>query len=191
MANRTKTKRPYHHGDLRNALIDAAATIVEMRGLHELSLRAAARRAGVSQTAPYRHFEDKEALIAAVAADGFLILAEDLEEALRDAPKLKRAPQIALGRAYLRFAREHPARFHLMFGYDIADPNRYDVIRDAREQLFGVIGRGRKEDDALALWGLAHGVAALSLAQAIDFPEEDFEAEERAQEILQPLLTKT
>ena len=65
-----KRDGPYHHGDLRNALIDAAAAIVEVRGLEELSLRGAARRAGVSQTAPYRHFADKEALIAAVAADG-------------------------------------------------------------------------------------------------------------------------
>src|ERR1700674_5400381 len=96
----------YHHGDLPAALLRAAGKTLEKHGPAGLSLRAAARRAGVSHNAPYRHFPGREALLAALAAEGFAMLAE----------RLRGQPGRAMGEAYVRFALEHPQRFRLMFG---------------------------------------------------------------------------
>ncbi len=112
---RKRARRPYHHGNLRNALIDAAAAVVDLHGLSALTLREVARRAGVSHNAPYRHFEDRAGLIAAVAADGFHMLIEDLTLA-SGMPEKERAA--ALARAYVRFAEDNPGRFALMFGQE-------------------------------------------------------------------------
>src|SRR2546423_10801996 len=96
----------YHHGDLPAALLRAAGRVLEQKGIGALSLRDAARRAGVSHNAPYRHFADREALLGALAAEGFALLAKRLRG--------QRGPE--LGMAYVRFALEHPQRFRLMFG---------------------------------------------------------------------------
>ena len=178
-----KRSGPYHHGDLRNALIDAAATIVELRGLGELSLRAAARRAGVSQTAPYRHFKDKEALIAAVAADGFLMLAEDLEAAAAQSSDL-----VLIGKSYVRFALEHPARFQLMFGRDISDRAAHDVLADAEEQLRALFSRLSPKGQSEALWAAFHGFADLSVAGLLDLEEGNLQSEERLDQVLEVVL---
>src|SRR5690349_9700618 len=95
----------YHHGNLRPALLRAAGKMLEKQGPAGVSLREASRRAGVSHAAPYRHFADREALLAELAAEGFEMLAEALRgHAGRD-----------MGEAYVRFALEHPQRFRLMF----------------------------------------------------------------------------
>src|ERR671910_1744533 len=96
----------YHHGDLRAAVLAAASKMIEKEGLAALSVREAARRAGVSHNAPYRHFPDREALLAALAEEGFSLLGESLEN--RSGREL--------GEAYVRFALAHPQRFRLMFG---------------------------------------------------------------------------
>src|SRR5258708_321301 len=96
----------YHHGDLPAALLKAAGKALEQKGIASLSLRDAARRAGVSHNAPYRHFPHREALLAALAAEGFALLAERLRG--RQGPEL--------GVAYVQFALQHPQRFRLMFG---------------------------------------------------------------------------
>src|SRR5690349_3579164 len=96
----------YHHGDLRPALLKAAGRVLEKEGPAALSLRELARRAGVSHNAPYRHFADREALLAALAADGFRMLGEVLGV----------ASSRHRGEAYVRFALEHPQLFRLMFG---------------------------------------------------------------------------
>ena len=100
-------KTTYHHGRLRRALIEAAGTLVDIRGLEAVSLRAAAKRAGVSEAAPYRHFANGAALRAAVAAEGFGILQADLDLAFDDEGRAA---------AYLTFARDYPGRYRLMFG---------------------------------------------------------------------------
>src|SRR6185503_4928665 len=96
----------YHHGDLPAALLLAAGKALEKQGLEALSLREAARRAKVSHNAPYRHFRDREALLAALAAEGFRMLTE----------RLRAAEARAVGLAYVAFELEHPQRFRLMFG---------------------------------------------------------------------------
>src|SRR6201997_2674796 len=106
-------KAPYHHGDLRSALVRAAMELLEEGGEAELSLRAVARRAGVSPAAPYRHYADREALVSAVAAVGYRELAERLGAA-HPAPSTR--DQLAdVAVAYVRFALDRPALFRIMF----------------------------------------------------------------------------
>src|SRR5262247_2786085 len=97
----------YHHGDLRAAILEAAARMVEREGLAGLSVREAARRAGVSHNAPYRHFIDRDALLEALAAKGF--------DELMDALKERSGRDLA--HAYVRFALEHEQLFRLMFAH--------------------------------------------------------------------------
>lgn len=100
-------KTRYHHGDLRQALLDAAMTLIDIRGRDALTLREAARRAGVSEAAPYRHFANLDELLGAVALEGFEMLIGDLETAGRAR---------AVRAAYLAFAVDFPGRYQLMFG---------------------------------------------------------------------------
>src|SRR5262245_1682880 len=100
------TSASYHHGDLRQAVLQTAGEIIEKEGLEALSLREVARRAGVSHSAPYRHFPDRERLLAALVEEGFSMLAEALEK----------RPRREMGEAYVEFALAHPERFRLMFG---------------------------------------------------------------------------
>src|SRR5438046_5208157 len=110
----------YHHGDLPAALLRAAGRTLERRGLAALSLREAARRAGVSHNAPYRHFPDREALLAALAAEGFAMLGE----------RLRGKPGREMGAAYVSFALEQPQRFRLMFRC-VLTPAQYPQLSSA------------------------------------------------------------
>jgi AcrR family transcriptional regulator len=148
----------YHHGDLRSAVLAAAAKMIEKEGLPGLSVRAAARRAGVSHNAPYRHFPDRDALLAALAAEGFKQLAEALEgKTGRD-----------LGEAYVRFALERPQRFRLMFSGQLSR-EKYPELREqaqaAHDRLQAAFaGMGTEVNfAAAAAWSLVHGLAQLIL----------------------------
>lgn len=166
------SERAYHHGDLPAALIAAARALLAEDGTEALSLRAVARRAGVSAMAPYRHFPDKEALLAAVAADGFRDFAATLEAADR-----RVAPDRALleqGVAYVRFACEQPALFRLMFG-----PPRqalHSGLRHDQAQSFGVLAArvaaetepSLRQSRTLACWSVVHGLASLIIDGQID-----------------------
>ena len=162
----TSRARPgYHHGNLREALVEAALELLHEGGAEALSLRAAARRAGVSAMAPYRHFADKEALLAAVAAHGFTLLAARLAEA-DTAPDPVDA-LVAQGVAYVRFACEDPDRFRLMFG--AAQPAGHPDLRAAGGTGYAILARrvatladeSRRDDLTLACWSLVHGLASL------------------------------
>ena len=147
----------YHHGNLVPTLLRAAGKILEKEGVAALSLREAARRAGVSHNAPYRHFPDREALLAALAAEGF----ELLREAMRD-----RAGK-EMGEAYVRFALDHPQRFRLMFGGAVPIA-KYEQLRDAAAATYGGLVEAfkdlpRPEIAAAAAWSLVHGLANLML----------------------------
>ena len=129
----------YHHGELRPALLRAAAKILEREGREAISLRDLARRAGVSHAAPYRHFADRQALLAALAEDGFALLAADLQG------KAWREQAVA----YLRFALANPERFRLMFTLPVPDSLRRLVGGDSVAQ---------------ATWAMVHGLTHLVLA---------------------------
>jgi AcrR family transcriptional regulator len=115
-----KPKGSYHHGNLRRALIDAALGLIEKEGPASLSLREVARRAGVSTAAPYRHFPSREALLAAVAEEGFRLLGDEIRRAIAahdDAPRCLGEAGIA----YVLFAAAHPSRYNVMLSPELAD----------------------------------------------------------------------
>jgi len=164
-------QRPYHHGDLRQALVRSALEILSETGVGGLSLRAAARRARVSAMAPYRHFADKEALLAAVAEYGFRELAARLTAATATAAD-PRAGLAALGVAYVLFACDQPSLFKLMFGPTIEKKSGYPVLDEAGSACFSALrqaveaakffeGDSDGGDVSLACWSLVHGLSAL------------------------------
>ena len=164
-------KRPYHHGDLRQALVRSALEILSEAGVGDLTLRAAARRARVSAMAPYRHFADKEALLAAVAEYGFRELAARLTAAAATAAD-PRAGLAALGVAYVLFACEQPSLFKLMFGPMIEKKSGHPALDEAGNACFNVLrqaveaakffdGDFDARDISLACWSLVHGLSAL------------------------------
>jgi len=164
----------YHHGDLRRALLDAALEMVRTEGVAQLSLREVARRAGVSHAAPYRHFASKEALLAAVAEEGFRRLEEALRAAAAEAPGPLEALQ-ASGRAYVAFAMANPGHFRVMFGPG-ASSEPYPALAEATHSAFGVLVgtlqacidaglavRRPAAELALSAWSIVHGLAQLLL----------------------------
>jgi AcrR family transcriptional regulator len=164
-------KRSYHHGDLRQTLVRSALEILAEAGVAGLSLRAAARRAKVSAMAPYRHFADKEALLAAVAEHGFRQLTTRFSAAAAAAPD-PRAALNALGVAYVVFACDEPSLFKLMFGPAIEQKPAYPGLNDAGCACFDALRQAVKaarffdgdrglEDVSLACWSLVHGLASL------------------------------
>ena len=173
---------PYHHGDLRRALIDTALSMVTEEGTWDFTLREVARRTGVSHMAPYNHFEDKSALLAEVAALGFDSLGKTMEAAAREQPRSTRQALASTAAAYVRFGVEHPAHYRLMFGAELADKARYPSLQAASDATFavltGVLERGqaagqvRREpvrDQALAAWSLVHGLTTLFIDQRVSF----------------------
>ncbi|MFF4083521.1 TetR/AcrR family transcriptional regulator [Streptomyces sp. NPDC001777] len=161
----TSEKSGYHHGDLRAALLSSAMEMLE--GGEPFSLRAVARRAGVSPTAPYRHFKDRDALESALAVEGFRDLLADLGGG-RDLPaSLPDLAEFAV--AYVAFALRRPALFRVMFGKpcDDADDERVKAADALHELLADALDRVFPDADAPALatagWGLAHGLTCLYL----------------------------
>jgi AcrR family transcriptional regulator len=165
-----KSSSRYHHGDLRNALVETALRVVAEEGLEALTLRELARRLGVSHSAPAHHFADKAALLREVAVTGFSLLAEAMARAA--AAQAPRARLRALGRAYGRFAVGQPAFFRVMFGPYVAGQAEPDPrVLEAGGASFLVLARCIQElssADAAeverltaAAWSLMHGAATL------------------------------
>jgi AcrR family transcriptional regulator len=168
-------RRSYHHGNLRAALVEAALGLVTREGVEALTLRGTARLAGVSPAAPYRHFADKRALLAAVAEEGFRLLAA----ALRAAGGPGADPRERFrgrGRAYVAFATGHPSHFRVMFGRELADREAYPSLRQAAAAAFdalvqgmadaqqaGVVREGDPRELGLTAWVAMHGLSTLLL----------------------------
>ena len=167
-------KRGYHHGNLREALIKAAMDLISEKGPAGFTFAEAARAAGVSATAPYRHFRDRDALLAGVALRGFETFAETLAAAWDSGKPSPLAAFIRVGAAHLEFARKEPAYFSAMFesGLCLAD---YPDVRTQADKAFGVLrdacasilasqpekSRPPALMMALHMRSLAHGTAAL------------------------------
>ncbi|MER8105576.1 TetR/AcrR family transcriptional regulator [Kitasatospora sp. NPDC094016] len=181
----------YHHGDLRVACLRAARDLLEEDGSAALSLRAVARRAGVSATAPYRHFADREALLSAVAAQGYRELAEHLAAA-HPAP---REPEdlAAVAAAYVRFAVDRPALFRVMFAEpcDPADVERAAATAAMWDYVGGIVGDTfpgtDREAMSTAVWALVHGLAFLHLDGKLD-AADPAAADRRVQAAVRTLL---
>ncbi|MFD5177816.1 TetR/AcrR family transcriptional regulator [Nocardia sp. NPDC058379] len=162
----------YHHGDLPSALVRAAVELLEEDGAADLSLRAAARRAGVSTAAPYRHFADRDALLSAVAAVGYRDLAEQLVAA-SPAPSTSE-DLAAIAVAYVRFALARPALFRVMFSdpCDPTSPERVAATTAIHEYVRAIVRQvfpdGDEDSLATAMWALVHGLAFLYLHGKFD-----------------------
>lgn len=164
--------RPYHHGDLRRALVDAALDIVERDGLAALSLRAVAREAGVSPAAPYHHFKDKQELMVAVGAEGFERLSEEMVVAKSKAPG-PLAAMTAIGVAYVCYARKHPELYTLMWDCSrhemgTPEPESEKHCYNILEQTIIEAGIASPADPvglklaAVSAWTKAHGLAEMA-----------------------------
>jgi len=185
MSGTPAPKRPYHHGDLKEALIDAALALIEDKGVENFSVSDACRMAGVSPAALYRHFADRQALIDAVATRGYIELA-DRTRAERDRMGIGSVDAlIASGQEYVRFATEKPALYRLMFGRHVAnkfllepDPEGqkcYEVLLEAVE-VFLANHPGLKigvMDIAVSLWALVHGATALVIDRNVEVMAPD------------------
>lgn len=162
----TLDNKPYHHGALRSVLLDVADRLIDEDKAGVFSLREVARRAGVSAPATYRHFRDKESLLVALAKKGFDDFADALKEAMVDADD----PLAVMGRTYVRFAVERPARFRLMYGRAIPDRTKYPELEAARLASVYAIRAAIAShaetvpDPAVAslkLWCMVHGLSQL------------------------------
>lgn len=180
--------RPFHHGDLRQALLAEAARLVEAQGAEAFSLREAARAVGVSPAAAYRHFEDKGALLAALAGEGFVRLAAAMEIAMDEAGADPVGRLRANGLAYIRFGLGEPAMFALMFGpfgaggqYAIGGVgprtglSAYELLCRALDDLVkaGRITPARRAGAETLLWTSVHGLATLANARVLHGPAEE------------------
>ena len=172
--------RPYHHGNLRETLLEAAIKLIAEVGPAGFPLREVARRAGVSHNAPYRHFRDKDELLAAVATQGF----RELTQAMREAAELQPTALDRLkqsGLAYVAFALRRPEHFTVMF--DARYPQaEYPECAAAGEESFGtlvgfiaqsqqegLLPPGDTQRRALVAWALVHGIAKLAITQRLPF----------------------
>ncbi|MEV3961862.1 WHG domain-containing protein [Nocardia sp. NPDC050193] len=165
---------------MRDALLAACLRLIETEGIAAVSLRRVAREAGVSSGATYHHFADRAALLADLAAQGFRLLTEQLSaaRATADSPT---AGLLAVGQSYIRFAREQPGYFRLMFRPELSQPEKHPDTRAAGEAAFGVLADAvaacvtagelppeRAEPTTLTLWALGHGLASLWLDGQLD-----------------------
>ncbi len=165
----------YHHGDLRHALIQATLELISEKDVDSLSLREVARRVGVSHTAPYRHFADKEALLAAVAQEGFQMLHHVLKTAMHQTLNNPLKQLQETGMAYVDFALEHSSHYRLMFGaYGAISAQQNPELEQAATRAFmvlvqivetgqqsGVIRQDDPRQIAWAAWAMTHGFVML------------------------------
>jgi AcrR family transcriptional regulator len=175
----------YHHGDLRRALIDAAVSLVADGSVAELSLREVARRAGVTNSAPYHHFADKSALLAAVASQGFGQLVAELERAAARRTTLD-SELLAMAEAYVAFAMTHPSHYRVMFLPDLKQSPDADELRAVADRSFGMLqqrvarartGESERVQQVLAttVWAALHGLSLLAIDGILQnkFPEPE------------------
>lgn len=169
-------QRPYHHGNLRQALIDMAVLVAEETGKDLISVREVARRLGVSSGAPFRHFPDRESLMTAVAEEALARLRLRVERDQLDAPADPVARLKALGRTFIRWALQNPTQFRLvssrrLFEFDRSAslPVHFDAVRQVtlnlveQAQMAGRLPQGALADMALALRALVYGLARMQV----------------------------
>ena len=161
----TFPRRPYRHSNLPNALRAASRAILDEDGPDSVGLREAARRVGVSATAAYRHFTNKEDLLASVAAEGFRELAASMEAAATGPDPLN-----AIGLAYVEFALQKRGLFRLMFGPILVERAKYPGLDEAARAVFDLLRRvvvdaeglpRQDNSEAMAAWALVHGLSSL------------------------------
>jgi AcrR family transcriptional regulator len=179
-SDRWRRPHSYHHGNLKEVLLEAARKLIEQYGPAGFSLTEAARLAGVSPAAPYRHFRDRDALLAEVARSGFERFAARLDMAWNNGVPTPLSAFENLGRAYLAFAREEPASYTVMFETGIlpgtdgqtipAAERAFDVLQKAATALCRQLPESERPPIklmSLHLWAISHGVASLFVQGAL------------------------
>jgi AcrR family transcriptional regulator len=171
--------------DFRQKVLKASLALIEEGGLDRLSMREAARKAGVSHQTPYYYFGDREAILAAIAGEGFSKLGQSLVRAAAQAGSEPIKAVEAMGRAYVEFALRHPAHFQAMFRADAVPLERYPEARKREDEAFGKLLEGIdkafskqpaevRRTIAISCWAMVHGLATLilegSLARKIGIP---------------------
>jgi AcrR family transcriptional regulator len=170
-----KPRRPYHHGNLRQALLDEALATIRVDGVESLTLREIGARVGVSRSALYRHFSDKQALLAAVATEGFRTLRQQLARAWEEGGR-DRVALDAMGVAYVRFAVDSPSHYRVMFGRFIephaSEPDLATEAAAAFQALVDALAALQadalvRREDAVTMawfvWAVVHGVAMFAI----------------------------
>lgn len=180
---RKAVQEPYHHGNLREALLDAGIQLLKEQGAEALGLRELARQAGVSRTAPYRHFESRDALLAGIAEQGFVKLRDVLLEARHEHEADHEAWFIAASKAYIGFAFGYAEHFKLMFGgYMKYEPDQHTSLHEAGNGAFqtlvdlivasqesGLVMKGDPMAVSIAAWSTLHGFCSLAVHKRLDF----------------------
>jgi len=168
--------KKYHHGDLKNALIQAGVEILAKEGMGGLSLRKVAQHAGVSHSAPYAHFPDKQSLIAAISTEGFNQLYNELEAAISPHAKTPKKQLIEGAQAYVRFALKNSDTFKIMFSGVLEKEKDYPSFVEISSKTFklvmevvqacqnaGVLPAAPANLMAVSVWGQVHGIVSLAL----------------------------
>ena len=170
----------YHHGDLKNELVRAGVEILTRDGIGTLSLRKVARHAGVSHSAPYAHFKDKQALLAAISSEGFKKLLVAMKSSAEKAGSDPQCQLVECGRAYINFAMREQAIFKVMFSGILEQEKKYPEFVEISQSTFKFLVRvvndcqqvailrpGHSELLAVAIWAQVHGVVSLALENQI------------------------
>jgi AcrR family transcriptional regulator len=175
--------RPYHHGNLKDTLLAAAVALIAEVGPTAFTLREVARRAGVSHNAPYRHFRDREDLLAAVAAQGFEQLTASMLAAMEEGSTAVERLRLA-GRGYIQFALEWPQHIQVMFDlpacaapspeYSAAAKGAFQTLLNAviAVQADGALPPGDAQTYAIVAWSSVHGLAKLAIARRLPFSSQ-------------------
>jgi AcrR family transcriptional regulator len=196
-----RRRTPPQPGGLRDTLVDAASALIARKGPQGFSLREVARRARVSEAAPYWHFADREALLAAVAERGFLEMARGMTEIRSRIDDPLRGLR-ALGIGYVKFALAHPSYLRVMFGSEVPDKANYPSLKQAADRTFDLLvqairdaqtaGQVRAADSrelAVAAWSLVHGLAALLVDGKLkDHVKSPKEAERLAERVTEAFM---
>lgn len=185
MATKTATKAPYHHGNLETALVDAAITLVRKYGPDQLSLRAVSAEIGVSPSASYHHFRDKDALVTAISNVLFDRLATMQEKAIAKVKGNGATASIKkfeeMGSAYFAWATSEPNLYRLMFGgyceinMEEHDSKAWNLLREGLDELMahGVVDKSARNGGEVIVWSAVHGASSLAiegLMSSSDFP---------------------
>lgn len=191
-------RKSYHHGDLKAALVEATRKLVESKGADHFSVAEACREAGVSTAAPYRHFRDREEMLAEVAFQGMARKRALMEKALASHPADSLNRIAALGRVYVEFARSEPGVFRLIFGRSESEahdrlraegPRHYGLVEDA---VAAYLRRPDIDDDvrrrAFLLWTFVHGLSFLYIDDKVSVAEHEPNLDAVLAEIAQRVL---
>ena len=166
----------YHHGNLRCVLIDTAVEIISEQGAKNLSLRKIAKRAGVSHAAPYRHFKDKNAILGAVARQGFDMMLRKTQERIAQSKGNELDHFAICGLSYIDFALNYPSHYRVMFGTRVENSYFSDELKPESIPIFkllrdiimvcqekGLLKAGDPQELAIAAWSIVHGFAMLRI----------------------------